>query len=439
MRNGTTAIATFTSKSALTYTTPVTAGTIYKDLGLATGTNGTKVAYIQNGGTPTEVTVALNANTPVLGGFGVVTEVYRLPDGSYRIVEVKPTVGQVNNVFTGKELNGSAYTQYNIAYGNAQTATGKVYSSALNNETDTIVLNGTVAKGDYVTFCTVGGVTYVTPTTTITGALTGFSSATATYTIGGTGYMMSSATGVVPPSVYNVPGAYALDAYGYLLCPVTAEAGVNTDYLYLVGARNSWTLNGTTLTQSVVADVVFYDGTVDTVTLNVVPTTSDPVIPAGLYTYSVTQFGTYALGDSAINAINGATLAPGNPSVVPGVYANNATKFIYLNKNADGTFAGTVNIITGYASIPAGTGVKGAYVNVNENVDAIAEVVFISESNATTTAINYAYYLGTFSTTDGKTMAYDFIVNGEKVAVVLTAAPANGTDNPIGMYEFNEI
>ena len=436
-------ISSFAESPVAVYTSTVTTDTIYKALGLNTGTTGTVITgsnVYTNGVKGTDgtdnVTIALNGKATV-GGEGIVTEIYDLGGGSYRIVKLVSTLGQITNVTNGKETNGSTYTQYTVSYGSTPTTfTGKVYTSALNGEKDSMSINGSVARNSYITFYTVGGVTYVTPVSTVAGVLTSYSSANG-YNIGGKYYLLSDVVGAsMAGATYNTSATYMLDAYGYVLGP--AGTTTVTNYLYLVQERNAYTLNGTTLQNSVVGDIIMPNGTVSTVTIDSINGTAasagtgNDATDRGLYSYNINSDGEYVLGAKiTTQATDNAFTAGSNVVKTGSVYANNATLYIYANWNTDKTFANSVNTVTGYANVTGATGVDGVYIDTNN--DGIAETVIVYTYTDAGASVSYAYYLGTASTTDGKNFTYDFNVNGVATSIKLTAAPASG----IGMYSIS--
>ena len=399
-------ISTTAATSTLSYTTPVKSNDLYNALGLTTGTTGTTAAVKTNGTADSTFVIARNSSA-VIGGNGVLTEVYR-SGANVSIVVTQPTFGKVTNITTGKEANGSVYSLYEIGTGVSfgTKASYKLYTSALNNEESAIVLKGNVAKGDYITVSVIGGVATVTPATLVTGKLTGYASATGVYTIEGKGYQLSGAAGAAAPSTYNSTSTFAVDSYGYLLGAVTVT--IPTNYVYLMEDEESYVLNGTTLVKSIVGTILTTDGKVEKVALDKTATGT----AAGLYSYTVNTKGAYVL--TPVSADVNTSLAPNSPAIASGKYANAATKFIVANwtKDESGTpvFAGTVNVVTGYANLSALTGVDGSYIDANN--DGIAEVVFIEKSSVAATATNYVYFLGTKSTTDGSTWVYDVVVKG---------------------------
>jgi flagellar hook-associated protein 2 len=429
--DGGTKLATEVATPAATYTTAVASGTIYTDLGLTSGTTGTAVTNITHNGTDTTTasfTVARNVQTPVPdSGNGVVTEVYTNNKGVPTcIVTITPTYGTLA-ITTGKETNGSTYQLYTVTDSEDSTVSGKVYTSALNGEEDTVVLNGTVAKGDHVTFYTAteNGTTtvYITPVTKVTATMTGSKTTTTgtVYTIGGESKSLSAANGAAATLTgFNSEATFELDAYGYVLAKSDSD---DTVYLFVAAASEVNTLVGTKVVASYAADVVDTDGVVSTVTVSKVDDTAvtdeAQIVVNTLYTAEKDAKGNYVLttvdgqGSSDHNNI---ALTAGAPDV-DDIKANNATKFVTLNFDSEDAFDGTVTTVTGLANITTATGVSLVYVDTDD--DGIANIVYIFDAgSASADAITFAYYTGA-STYDGATdtTTYTFIVDGVETEI----------------------
>lgn len=168
------------------------------------------------------------------------------------IVEITYTVAKVNNVTTNK--NGTNYTF------SAAGLNGVDYTDGTD---DTIEINGTIAKGDYVTGVKVGTVSYIYPTTSFTGTQTSKTTDNKV-TISGTQYKIG--TGVTGFGTFNnsdKDAVYYIDQYGFVVD--TTSTAASSDYVYVIGVNGklSTTVDGTT--PSVEARVLLADGTVKVV------------------------------------------------------------------------------------------------------------------------------------------------------------------------------
>ncbi len=426
---------------ALTLNGPAYSTTLYTALGLRTGTTGTKVDgknVYTNGvyGTDNDtVTIALNNYTDIIGNYGVTTEIYTNAKGvPTSIAQIVYTYGQVTNVTTGREQNGSTYTEYTITFGNNETVSGKVYTKALNKEKDNIDPAG-AAKYDYVTFYVdASNFTHVIPVSYVNGTLTK-STSSGVYTIDGAEYVVATGVeGATAPSTYNQVRTYAIDQYGYILGDVTYTA-TTTSYLYVMAAEEISTLVNNKIVNSVVADVIFSDGTTGTVTVGSAKDANGSDVTdltglGGLYTYTVDKNGVYALKaeTKTVTSINST-----NPTIATGVVANANTKYIVANytwseKANNYVYDGTVNVLTGYTNVPTAVSGDSLVASYTLNKDGIADVVFVKSMTAANTTNVYAYYLGSTST-DGTNTYSDVIVDGEYTSV------KNVTFTDAGLYK----
>ena len=166
-------------------------------------------------------------------------------------VVMKYTVAKVNNVSTAKDK-----TTYTFSNG---VPAGTDYVD--ENTADTIQLNGTIAKGDYVTAVKGKDTLYVYPTTSVTGTQTSKNQDGSKITISGTEY--SVGLGVDSVGTFNnsdKSAVYYIDQYGYVV--ETTSTAASTDYTFVVDVNGklSTTIDGTT--PSVEARVLLADGTV---------------------------------------------------------------------------------------------------------------------------------------------------------------------------------
>ena len=183
---------------------------------------------------------------------GLVVELYCDGNTIKNIVAYMPAVGEVTKVSTNKDGDVTYYVD------NASIGTNYADSS----KTDTVVINGTVEKGDIVTVANLGSVKYVYPTTSFEGTQTASKTkdGITTVTIDGKTYTVS---GIAKVSFKNSKDSanYYLDQFGQLVY-TDSKAVASTDYAYIVGYNASLdkTIDGTTPYVEVRA--VLSDGTV---------------------------------------------------------------------------------------------------------------------------------------------------------------------------------
>ena len=234
-----------------------------------TYTTGTIVTTTNNGNawTPTAsaLTITQNNTSPAaqiaaLTGNGVKVEVYANSNKvitdivvvGYKVVEAGAVT--TTSVGVGYSIDGTTYTDYTD-----------------ENVSDTIVLAGAVAKGDYVTYTKANGVCYVYPTTKVEGTQSGYTTASngdvSKVTVDGTTYTVGSGiannyNGLTIAATYQGNNACILylDQFGFVA--VKTGTAASTNYAYIVDAylKYTTTLDGTTPSAQVRA--VLADGTV---------------------------------------------------------------------------------------------------------------------------------------------------------------------------------
>lgn len=416
-------IATVTTEPVATYTTAVSATTLYNLLGssaiidhtgssYSTTTKTANTLYINGSTSTSDVTVASNAYA--LGGNGIVTEIYATDTTNhYVVVQIHPTLAQVGTITkTLATKTEGAYTTYTIA------GTGyKVYTSEVSgNETDTVTLNGAIVKGDWVMIYGNGSMAYVTPAELVTGKLTGYTSPTNAYTIAGAAYVKSAAvagSGVTTTFIaYNTTATYALDTYGNVVGSVTVTLPSN--YVFVLAADTAQYLNASTnkVETVVEATVITTDGSLSTIKVDAsVATDLDTVTSGaqgtGLFTYTVNTDGEYVLTTNVGAEV--AQIVKSNAILkTSSLYADSATKF-YVAQKTDGKYTG-VSVYTGYANVPSltlPTNVKAIDADSNN----VAEVVFVDATVETGVSTSYIYLTGSY-TSDGTYYYYDYVQDG---------------------------
>ena len=247
------------------------------------------------------------------------------------IVVVQYTVGKVSNVVTS-----SSKTSYTITNGGS----GIDYSSD-SASSDTINLAGSIAKNDYVTFVKIGSVSYVYPTSVVTGTQT-----SKTYddviTVNGTGYTIGTGLTNVASSDFTngtKSATYYVDQYGCVV-NTTATAAYG-DYAYIVGTygKVSSSVDGNVPTAQVKA--VLADGTVGTYDLKLHKLTSSDVADGA--TYDNVATGTTA----AVTGVGSGT----HTTFAVGDYVIDGTLIRVYDSAADSSINTTANIQTAIAAL----------------------------------------------------------------------------------------
>ena len=237
------------------------------------------------GKTIAEAIAALTAN-------GKLVEIFANKDSVITdIVEVTYTVAKVNGVTTAKD-------KVTYTFSNSVPA-GIDYVDDSND--DTIKINGSISKGDYVTAVKPAGssVLYVYPTTNITGTQTSKTNY-GKVTISGTQYTVGS--GVTNVATFNNGSkdfVYYIDQYGYLVA--TTSTAASTDYAFVidVNGKLSTTIDGTT--PSVEARIMLADGTLGVYTIDVEKLKTGD---ARIGTTSANDSVTLAAGDYVVKGTN---------------------------------------------------------------------------------------------------------------------------------------
>ena len=238
------------------------------------------------------------------------------------IVEVTYTVKEVTNVSSTKDkttytIGGTGYVDYVDA-----------------NEDDTIVLKGSVAKGDYVTYVVVGGKAYVYPTTSVTGTQTSKTN-DGKVTISGTEYTVGSGvTGVATFNNSDKSAVYYIDQYGYVV--ETTSTAASTDYIFVISVNGKLDTTVDGSTPSVEARVLLADGTVAVRNIAVKKLSASDVASGGAYASG----GTF--GSTSSNQINSA-----NVTFAAGDYVIDGTAICVYDASGRSNGSATVTAAAG--------------------------------------------------------------------------------------------
>jgi len=472
--NATKTVANLTVK---TYTAATKAATILTDLAGYYSTTGVKV--------DSTYAAALALKT----GNGKVVSVYA--DSSNVLatpVEITYTVGTVTNVVTA--TNGTV--TYTIKPVGSSTTFPAVDYPATSATPDTISLQGTVAKGDVVTYVTENSVTYVYPTTKVTGSQTAYNTANNSITVGGTTYTVG--TGVLTGAAASAKvllsdfsnstnaAVYYLDQYGYAVA--TTATAASTNYAYIVNALGTVTpaLTGNTPAFQVLA--VLQDGTVGSYTVNMTKDVNGDYWSAGvmmmdhtvattpatqtaangfkgnIYGYVVSGTtitlealtaaniattdnvhvaGIYTTATATNNIVTGTTVIPTTAYKAGGTYSaimNNSTVYVNYNgtKNTAVSYTGNT-AIPATVTIPAGA----KAVVSSDGATVTVKAVFSTAANDTATTVTSYLYINKDAYTassDGTYTYYTYTgvaADGTTVTVKATSTALSDT----GLYTYN--
>ena len=496
-----TTIGKYASEPVATFTSSTKAADVAKALGNYTLNDGTSNKKVNNVTTIASATISgvVYANSTTGTNLTVSSETLakaiadETDNGKYvavyadddnkitNIVEITYTVAKVNNVTTNK--NGTSYTF------NQSGLNGVDYTDGTD---DTIKVNGTIAKGDYVTGVKVGTVSYIYPTTSVTGTQTSKTTDNKV-TISGTQYKVG--TGVTSVGTFNnsdKDAVYYIDQYGFVVA--TTSTAASSDYVYIIGVNGKLSTTVDGQTPSVEARVLLADGTVKVVDVAIEKVkTASGSLAVGDYVVKGTTLKVFTKGSTtdaagvtalATTAIKGKTFgyslssekitlevladlpASGTAAAAETTYAatlsenvtkdttkytangktvlaDKNTKFVVYNADKK-----TATVYTGAANLPtAATGTGYAVLKTNSTANSnlgTASVIFVSTATGYTADATdeYVYIDPTKYTTtlvDGETK---YIYTGTKAdgSEWTSAAGDQITDNAAnkGLYTYDE-
>ena len=392
-----------------------------------------------------------------------------------RLVEIYADTNNVVNFavvvdYTVAEVTGVTSNATRTNYSFSNSVSGIDYVD--ENEDDTIVIAGNIAKGDIVTATKANGVLYVYPTTTVTGVQTSRTSDNK-ITVSGTQYALGTGVSGVNTAAFvngDESANYYVDQYGYV---VETTSTASTDYVYIVAheAKLNTTFNEpdpTVQVRAVLADgtVGVYDlamevdsGTWSIKGLGTIATNNDSAFQSAVDTALDDGVYGYRLNDGVL------TLEPltfGNTSMQSGEvytffinsFARNATsatstggsltallnnETIYVLYNGDDKAA---TVYTGNANLPSNftldNTTKHAIVTADGNNIGTATVVFAAADVSTASTSEYVYIDADKYTTEWRdgdnVVVYDGIAaDGSIVKVTNTSALTKD-----GIYGYNE-
>ena len=443
-------IATCAATPVATYTGTVSADELYNKLGYnativaASSSNValTKAAgYLKNtsGVIAPDATnnITVSAKSTAIGGAGIITEIYKADNAAtatveYIAVQIQPTLAKVGTPVkhTATATEG-AYTEYTIA-----GETVKEYTSVVNatNDKNNFTSDVALTKDAYVLIYGTSTTGYtIKAATLVEGAVTGYTSKTNAWTIGGASYPVSKAAvngscATAITTVNSTKATYAVDTYGNVIGSVSIA--VPTNYVFVLQAAVSSYLNTTNnKVESVVeATVITVDGELKTIKTDAAKAAD---VATGLNSYTINSTNDlYQLKTETGAAVS--KIEKGNVSLGGSLYANNATKYYVAQYDSTNSkYTGVVSY-TGFANVPNLT-LPANVKAVDANNDGIAEVVFVDYTTATASATKFVYFTGDYNVDAKGAKEYKVIVAGKEDTMKVT----NSAVVTAGLYSVN--
>ena len=372
--------------------------------------------------------------------------------------------------FTGTSTNAAGDVTYKFE------GLANKFDYADADKKDTIKVMGTLTKDEYVTYVTPAGSgkpTYVYPTTKFEGTQTSFNTNKNTIVVSGTTYGVangviasgSTAVAVSDFATSDKAANYYVDQFGF----VVKTDAVATETKYLVVSAIA---KGAGLSTEIQANVIFADGTTDTVKVSKAMNesgdnkTSDIEADAGattaasfknvVCTYKVDSKGKYEI--TAVKTETGSSAAvktwneakdvtkKGSPVVEAdsAIAVDNATVFVV--KTGTGSDV-KYTVYTGYANVPSIKAASGKAVAIDYAMkDGAVKFVYIDASAASSVTADSSsgtivYILDTDYTTSGKsdeqTYTYNAVVDGKKTTITTSTTKDSGDTNnlAVGLYK----
>ena len=438
------------------------------DEAIAAGANpAVTVRYDGQPGTTMNIAAGASVAGTIAGwtANGKLVEIYADSNNDItHIIRVTYSVAEV----TGVNSNNTR-TTYNFS----NAASGIDYVDETMD--DTIVIAGTIAKGDIVTLVSANNVLYVYPTTTVTGVQTARTSDNK-ITVSGTQYTLGMGVNLINSASFangDESAVYYIDQYGYV---VKTTSTASTDYVYIVASEAKVNKSFGEADPTVEVRAVLADGTVgvydlameksdgkwyikglDTVmdvsgdTDNNLQTTVDTALSGAIFGYRLNDgvltlealtLGAPGLtsGDVYRNGLANNSLERNKTSVKN--YSNNLdillnNETIYVLYNATDKKA---SVYTGNANLPGTftTSTSYAVYTADDTAIGTATVVFATANVSTTSTSEYVYIDADKYTTEWRdgdnVVVYDGIAaDGSIVEVTNTTALTKD-----GIYGYNE-
>ena len=377
-------------------------------------------------------------------GNGVRTEIYKVGT-NYQAVVIEPSFAKLTIKATAATGTKGAYNTYSVG-----GADGVIFTSHVDAafEPDDVVINGDVKNGDMVLYYQGDSLLYIEAVDIVTGVLTAISSGRV-YTIDGNKLNEAAAiVGKAGISPDKEEQSFYLDSFKNVL-GLKEGAAPPLAVVMLLSIRATRVLEDNEIIDKYFATVVDLDGTVQTVeTDGGAAASGSPAdqlynlmtgsvvayeIVDGQYTFKTT----IAANNTALAALKVLTasvdeITKGSVSMalLSGTVgnANNSTKFVVVNYADSLATApnGKVTVYTGIANVPNFTSLTqttavsypapGA-----SSANTIANIVYIFDNTAATTAQSYAFYTGAYSMVAGG-YNVDLIIDGDLVPTFVTTS-----------------
>ena len=387
-----------------------------------------------------------------LTGNGTVVEVYA--DAEKKVENVVVIAYHFNKV---SDIKTDAKGKTTVTIGSTP-----YYMNDGDNK-DTIVLNGDVKKGDFVTYVVAKSTCYVYPTTNFEGKMTKFNTTAQTMTVNGTTYQTGAATVdskvMETASSFNgtATSKFYVDQFGYIV----AVDGINDIKYAVIDSIAYVTGTGVEGVGYAEAKLVFTDGKTEIVKVASIdkktPVTkitdsdkevlvnadakSNTSLTGSIYTYSVDANGKYVLKADTTVTAGTASFTKGLPAIgTLGGIANNNTTYVVKTKSGD---KAVWNVYTGYKAMPSAAGVTADYVSTTADGIVFVYVDATKASSMGDTTSDVVFVLSTAYTTDKSDSTKDLyeytaILNGELKTVVATDKDLFATANTLYKVTLNE-
>ena len=408
---------TVQSSPVKTYTTAVTGGQVYTDLGKpAAGFTFTSIVNGETKGDLASKVVSGNMNR--FGGNGTLIEIYKDTKGNYTAVAVQTFAGIINSHSAAvKDANGDviAGKEENVtvtAAGKTGTFKTSAFSDADATANTRVLVTASTTDGINYTIQSVKAATSKTLTATWRND--------ASFIAEGQTYQYSENNNA-PISAAEVTDKTAkvvyFDDYGYVIYVDDPSAALPNYAYVLAAAQEEVLFSGMTF----YAKLLYTDGTVETVK------TAGLATEGMLVSYKSgtgTDAGKLVLTHvSSAVASSSYKITKNNASFVDG-FLNNKTVFVVETTAADGTKV--YNTYTGISSVPSLTctkynGVKSG--NVWTIVYAMDST--LADASVVSTDVVYVYGDSAKTSTDvtkGTYVTYTAIVNGTITTIDATSA-----------------
>ncbi len=372
----------------------------------ATGGATVGALTVADSGNIVDAVAALTAN-------GKVVEFYADSNKNITdVVVISYTVAKVTNVTTNKKGD--------VTYAISGLGNKVDYADDYAN-TDTIAVEGTVAKNDYVLYVRDVNETtlyHVYAATKVTGQQTATDSTT--LTIGGTKYKLGKGVSNYDSYTYansSKEANYFLDKFGYVVASSDVEADLVYAVVNKIAAKNTST--GLSTGMSAEAELILTDGSKVTVKVSKINgiKTADFTIETGALTWVEGAVTTVAVSDTVGN--NGAL----NGQIVSYTVDDGKYELTFAETPASVTTA-TAGTLTNKGVPGFGVGQPGA----NSGTNSTVYVVKTYKSGTTDEVVkSYTGFANvpTIAATAGNTLTAKYVIDDGKVVFVYIDATTN--------------